>query len=261
MIFLGYLLAFVMGSLLGVLGGGGSILTVPIFSYLFNMPSSIATGNSLFVVGVTALVASVSYIKNNLVNLRTASLFVIPSILGVSVARQILLPSLPSVISVGSIGSVSKDNLIMILFAFLMIAASFSMLRPRASFVGDKKSSWVQIVILAFVASLILGTLGAGGGFLLVPILTIAVGLPTRIAVGTSLVIISIQSISGFLSDPLLVSTDWFFLIGFTAITVLGAVLGIRIGSRIDEKNLRRGFGFFILILGSIIITEKLFRG
>jgi uncharacterized membrane protein YfcA len=271
---LGYFASILMGLTLGMIGGGGSILTVPILVYLFKVGAVTATAYSLFIVGLTALVGGASYLKKGEVDLKTGFLFAVPSFIGVYITRAYVVPNLPDpVFSIGAI-SVSKALFIMSVFAILMLAASISMIKGAAPVKNSSSekvslSKWARVsIILAegLVVGAITGFVGAGGGFLIIPALVILVGMPIKVAVGTSLFIISAKSLIGFIGDLQNQSSssgaqmDWTLLLTVSAIAVVGLFVGISLSKRVPDKVLKKGFGIFVLVMGSLILADQLLR-
>ena len=264
MIIIGLFFIALMGIILGVLGGGGSLLTVPVLSYCFGIPATIATGYSLFVVGMTSLVGVFSYTKKKLLNYRVAFLFSIPSSLGVFISRKWILPVVPEMMSFSGL-SVGKDQLILLVFAVLVCGVSIKMLKkdtkPQTVIHPTSLSSMKigMIFFDGFLMGIVAGFVGAGGGFLIVPVLVFLVGLPFRNAVATSLLIIFINSAIGLIGD---VSEgmvyDWPFLMGLSAITVIGMVFGIRWSDSLPTHRLKQSFGYFIAIMGVGILLKEL---
>lgn len=264
---LGYFSSVLMGLSLGLIGGGGSILTVPILVYLFGVAPVTATGYSLFVVGLTALFGSFSYIKAKRVDFQTAILFGIPSFFGVYLSRNKIVPLIPAQIVDLNGFLITKDLLMMLVFAVLMIFASFSMIRTNPTNEAKAKAtiapwkSYLFIAIEGLVVGAITGFVGAGGGFLIIPALVLLRGLSMRLAVGTSLMIIAVKSLFGFLGDlknnP---NIDWQLLLTIGAIAVVGIFVGSAISPKINEKLLKKSFGYFVLVMGSFILIQQLFQ-
>lgn len=258
----GYLASVVMGLSLGMIGGGGSILTVPILVYLFSIDPVLATAYSLFIVGLTALVGGASYLKKGEVDLKTGFIFAVPSFIGVYLTRAYLVPSLPDpVFSLGSV-VVSKPLLIMLFFAVLMVVASISMIRTKKGVVAPKELSpaarFVLISLEGLVVGGITGFVGAGGGFLIIPALVILVGMPMKIAVGTSLFIIAAKSLIGFIGDvQTQASIDWKLLLTVSAIAIVGLFVGMTLTKKVSERALKKGFGYFVLIMGTFILIDQ----
>lgn len=200
---LGYAASVLMGLSLGLIGGGGSILTVPILVYLFGVDPVLATAYSLFVVGLTSLVGSYSHFRAGNVQLRTAIVFGIPSIIAVYAVRKFIVPIIPDPVFHIRSMELSKGTLLMVLFALLMLMASISMIRPTKQKAGESKATPNYLII--FLEGLLVGGLtglvGAGGGFLIIPALVLLAGLPMKQAVGTSLLIIALKSLIGFTGD------------------------------------------------------------
>lgn len=266
----GYLAAIIMGFSLGLVGGGGSILTVPILVYLFGQTPMVATGYSLFIVGLTSLVGGAFYLKRAEVDIKIGLIFAGPSFVGVYLTRAYLVPWLPDpVISFATI-SISKPVFIMGVFAVIMLAAAFSMIRgsknnkelkaQQSSSRGKFKISTLALIGLeGLVVGGVTGFVGAGGGFLIIPALVVLVGLPMKIAVGTSLFIISIKSLFGFLGDVKNLSNiDWQLLLVLSLISVGGLFVGVQLSSKVPERVLKKGFGVFVLLMGLFVLGDQL---
>jgi len=256
---LAYIFAVFIGVVLGLLGGGGSILTVPILVYLLYIPAYEATAYSLFVVGVTSLVGSISYMREKLVDFKVAILFSIPSFIGVFITRKLVLPNIAdSLFSIGEF-ELTKNLAIMILFSVLMILASYSMIRKDNVYLEKKDQSTLQLIVKFFFVGVFLGLVGAGGGFLIIPSLIFFAKLDMKTAIGTSLLIISVNTLVGFLGD-LTTSMDfnWNLLISFTLLALIGIFIGIKISKFIDENKLKPIFGWFVLVMGIYIISKEL---
>lgn len=261
---LGYIGAIVMGLSLGLIGGGGSILTVPILVYLFSVDAVLATAYSLFIVGLTSLIGSFSHMRLGNIHWRTAIVFGIPSILSVYATRAFLVPSLPDPLFIVGTTAVSKSLGILVLFALLMLAASYSMIRkgrPKPPAHPDKEQKFNYPLILGegIVVGTITGLVGAGGGFLIIPALVLLAGLPMKQAVGTSLIIIAAKSLIGFTGDlEAHEAIDWNFLLVFSVIAVGGIIAGSLLSKRIPNEKLKPAFGWFVLVMGIYIIGREL---
>lgn len=259
---LGYMASFAMGIILGLMGGGGSILTVPILVYLFSLSPLVATGYSLFVVGLTALIGSFMYIKKGDIDFKTGLMFAIPSIIGVNIARGWIIPSIPNIVITTPGFTFTKEILIMATFALLMIVASYSMIKKR----GEQKQSeihkFARTAILALeglIVGLIAGFVGAGGGFIIIPALVLFTGLAMRVAIGTSLMIIAAQSLLGFGGDLLRgLTVEWTLLTFITSVSIVGIIIGSTIARRVKEQKLKIAFGWFVLLMGATILVEQL---
>jgi uncharacterized protein len=258
---IGFALATVIGISLGLIGGGGSILTLPILVYLLGFSPILSTAYSLFIVGSTSLVGSVNYMKKGLVNYKTAVIFAIPSFLAVFLTRKYLMPAIPDTLfQLGNI-EVTKDLGIMVLFALVMLMASYSMItdnKPETS-EEDKgmKYNYPLIAIEGLVVGTLTGVVGAGGGFLIIPALVLLVRLPMKMAVGTSLLIIAAKSLIGFLGDLGNQAIDWQFLLIFTGLSILGIFVGTYLTKFIPGEKLKKSFGWFVLIMAVYILVKE----
>lgn len=259
---LGFASAIIIGVSLGLIGGGGSILTVPVLVYILGVEPVLATAYSLFVVGSTSLVGSFTYMKKNLVDYKTALVFAIPSFIAVFLTRKFLVPALPDpLFSIG--GFVLAKNVgIMVFFSLIMLAASYSMIKEKKEKLTNKESevkfNFPMIALEGIVVGLITGIVGAGGGFLIIPALVLLAKLPMKMAVGTSLLIIAAKSLIGFLGDVSNQPIDWTMLLIFTGLSVVGIFIGSSLSKLINEKSLKKGFGWFVLGMGIYIISKEL---
>lgn len=257
----GYISSIFIGIALGLIGGGGSILTVPVLVYLFGINPVLATAYSLSIVGTTSVVGSVSYLKKGLVNIKTAVIFGIPSIVAVFLTRAYLVPAIPEhIFSAGSF-EVSKSMLLMLLFALLMVLASYSMIKkdmkPEELSTQKQVFNYPLILLEGTVVGILTGLVGAGGGFLIIPALVILSKLPMKEAIGTSLVIIAAKSLIGFFGESNDTVIDWLFLSKVTAFAILGIFLGMKLSKKIDGDKLKPAFGWFVLIMGIYIILKE----
>lgn len=253
-----------MGLSLGLIGGGGSILTVPILVYLFHVDAVLATAYSLFIVGLTSLIGSFSHMRLGNIHWRTAIVFGIPSILAVYATRAWLVPALPDPLFTMGGHAVSKALGMLILFASLMVAAAYSMIRkPKAKAAvetpGEVSFNYPLILGEGIVVGTITGLVGAGGGFLIIPALVLLAKLPMKQAVGTSLIIIALKSLIGFTGDLKGgEAMDWGFLGLFSAVAVAGILIGSLLSKRIPNEKLKPAFGWFVLVMGIYIIGREL---
>lgn len=258
---LGYFSAIIIGLVLGLIGGGGSILSVPIFVYIFGFDMVTATALSLFVVGITSLVGSAGFIKQKQIDFKTGFIFGIPSILGVLFSRRLVLPHLPHYI-INRFGiTVTKDMFLLLLFSVLMVIASYKMIRKniRPRLPNDKDTNFTLLISQGILVGIITGLIGAGGGFLIVPALVMLLGLNMKKAVATSLFIISMNSIFGFLSTLQMVKNDWEFLLKFTALSIIGIFIGIAIAKKMDNRKIKPLFGWIVLAMGLFMIVKEIF--
>lgn len=261
MIIAGYFAAALIGLSLGLIGGGGSILTVPVLVYLFGIDAVTATAYSLFVVGATSLVGAFPKYKEGLVDLKTAVIFGAPSILAVYFTRAYLVPFIPDqVLTVGDF-ELTKRLLLMGLFALLMVFASISMIRNKKPVVqaagGEQGFKYGLILLEGAVVGVLTGLVGAGGGFLIIPALVLFTGLPMKKAVGTSLLIIAAKSLIGFTGDLGSLQPDWQLLLIVTGIAIIGIIAGNRLARQIDGNKLKVGFGWFVLVMGIYILIKE----
>ena len=282
----GVALALVVGAIMGLSGAGGSILTVPILVYVVGVDAVTATAYSLFVVGVTSVVGTASYWRRGLVNVRAAVAFSIPSLVVVFLTRSLLVPAIPAYLGTVAGIAVSKDLFILVLFAVIMALGAISMIvRPRSRLTmsgaatvptsvppspvaaasstdGPAKVSIPLAALEGTVIGVLTGVVGAGGGFAIVPALVVFSRLPMRIAVGTSLTIIAAKSLAGFVGDVTLQGRfDWGLLVAFTALAVVGILVGSRIGRHVPGDKLRPAFGWFVLAAAAGILVRELVFG
>jgi uncharacterized membrane protein YfcA len=263
---IGYIGAILMGLSLGLIGGGGSILTVPILVYLFQVDPVLATAYSLFIVGITSLIGSGSHMRLGNIHWRTAIVFGIPSILAVYATRAWLVPALPDpLLSMGET-AVSKAMGILVFFALIMVAAAYSMIKKPKVPLGPNepvdeaiKFNYPLILGEGVVVGVLTGIVGAGGGFLIIPALVLLAKLPMKQAVGTSLIIIAAKSLLGFTGDLKGgEAMDWGFLWLFSAVAIVGILIGSVLSKRIPNEKLKPAFGWFVLVMGVYIIGREL---
>jgi uncharacterized membrane protein YfcA len=333
MLIAGFIAAVVIGFTLGLIGGGGSILTVPVLVYLLHIDPVLATAYSLFVVGISSSVGAFSYMKKGLLNYKTAIIFAVPSFIAVFLTRKFLVPAIPEqlfsigkldittevlfililIISMLGVSLISLNKLfrgnkkhirafllvtpaaimvflvrqfvipgipenliligdftltkgvgIMLFFALIMFFSAFSMIKGRKEKTSDEKVTGIMynypmIVLEGAVIGSITGLVGAGGGFLIIPALVLLAGLPMKMAIGTSLLIIAVKSLAGFLGDLSNQSIDWIFLLSFTGIAIIGIFIGTFTSKFIDSNKLKKAFGWFVLVMSIYIVLKELF--
>jgi uncharacterized protein len=262
---IGYISSIIIGISLGLIGGGGSILTVPVLVYLFGVEPMLATAYSLFIVGTSSFIGAFPKYKQGLISMKTAIVFGIPSIVAVFATRKFIVPAIPDeVFTVGEF-VVTKAILMMILFALLMLAASISMIRDKKSKTEEEsieqKFNYPLILIEGSIVGVLTGLVGAGGGFLIIPALVMLSKLPMKMAVGTSLLIIAAKSLIGFIGDASSNggSMDWKLLGIVTSLAIVGIFIGNILSKKIDGNKLKKGFGWFVLLMGVYIIINELF--
>jgi uncharacterized membrane protein YfcA len=260
---IGYLASVLMGLALGLVGGGGSILTVPILVYIFNVDPVLSTAYSLFVVGLTSAVGSYSHFRKGNVHWKTALIFGVPSILAVYSVRKFIIPNIPDLLFRIGNYEVSRSLAVLVLFAVLMLLASFSMIRKPKHLRATGKDisyNYTLIFIEGLLVGGITGLVGAGGGFLIVPALVLLSGLSMKKAVGTSLVIIALKSLIGFTGDlESGLAIDYRFMLIFSAFAIGGIILGSNLTRFVPNEKLKPAFGWFVMVMGIVILIKELF--
>jgi len=259
-----YLTAVLIGISLGMIGGGGSILTVPVLVYLMMVDPVLSTTYSLFIVGFTSLVGGTKACMNKLVDFRSVVFFGIPSILTVFIARHFILPAIPDLIFIAGDLYVHKGSLLMIIFALLMLLSAISMIRSRTNVTETNPAALVRhntisLLIPGSLTGLVTGLLGAGGGFLVIPALVLFIKLPMKTAIGTSLLIIAINSLFGFAFSIGHYAINWSLLFSFTALAVGGVLIGSRIGLHMAGDSLKKWFSWFVLAVSIYILIKEIF--
>lgn len=259
--YLGYFSSIIIGITLGLIGGGGSILTIPILVYLFKIDPKLATTYSLFIVGITALSGCFTHYRMGNLKIKSALYFVVPSVFSILIIREVILLKIPNVLFTINEFEVTKNFLIMIIFAVLMMAASFSMIRKSNSQIQSTGTNYWQLAIIGAIVGLVTGFLGAGGGFLIIPALLFFANLPMKQAVGTSLLIIFINSSIGFMGD-LYIGTpiDYPFLLSISAIAFIGMLIGTQLSKKLEGDKIKPIFGWFVLIMGIYIFIKEIFQ-
>ncbi|HEX5001202.1 MAG TPA: sulfite exporter TauE/SafE family protein [Bacteroidia bacterium] len=267
MVLLGYIGAVLIGLSLGLIGGGGSILTVPVLVYLMDVEPVAATAYSLFIVGLTSAVGGVYKYKEGTVNTNAAIMFGLPAIAAVFLTRKFLVPAMPDIMYSSGALTISKGTFLLILFAVLMLLAAVSMIRSNGKSANadqDKPAHKVNVLLVLLEGSFVgvlTGLVGAGGGFLIIPALVLLRKLPMKTAVGTSLVIIAAKSLFGFIGDLLTREIDWQLLIIFSALAIAGIFFGNRMSAKIHGDKLKKAFGWFVLLMGFyILLKETVFK-
>jgi uncharacterized membrane protein YfcA len=262
---IGYFASALIGVSLGLIGGGGSILTVPVLVYLFGVDPVVATAYSLFIVGATSLVGTFPKYRDGMVNIKTAVIFGIPAILAVYATRAFLVPMIPNPVFTFGDFIVSKAMLMMGLFAVLMVFASYSMIRTPKKVVqedvvnGPQKFNYPMILAEGAVVGVLTGLVGAGGGFLIIPALVLFSKLPMKQAVGTSLLIIAAKSLIGFTGDLSHYDMNWTLLGVVTILAIVGIFIGNRLSRNVDGEKLKKAFGWFVLVMGIYILIKELY--
>lgn len=257
---IGYVGALIVGLVLGLIGGGGSILTVPLLVYLLSYNPIVATAYSLFVVGTTSLVGTIQKFREGLVDVKTGLAFSFPSFIAVYLSRRYLVPNIPETLFTINNFTLTNEMSVMIFFAIIMLIASISMIKKGKD--QDTITSTKQPYYKTFIQGLTIGTItgliGAGGGFLYVPALVLWANIPMKKAVGTSLIIVTINSLIGFTGDMQTLNIEWAFLLTFTAISIVGIILGTYLSKFISGSKLKKSFGFFVLLMAIYIMYKEL---
>lgn len=258
-----YIAALLIGVTLGIFGGGGSILTVPVLIYLCNIPTVQATSYSLLIVGLASFINSIFNIFKGLINYKIVLLFGLPGLSAVFIARKYIIPSLPERISLFSSYSLDKNTAILLLFSVIMLFSSLSMIRGNQEKDNLNENSQINvflIIIQSFIVGLITGIVGSGGGFLIIPGLIFFANLDIKSAITNSILIIAVNSTFGFLgnlnSD---MSFDWLFIFKFLIFTISGMFIGKSLSNYISSEKLRPLFGYFVLTMGIFIIIKEIF--
>ncbi len=264
MIMLGYFLAILVGVSLGLIGSGGSILTVPILVYIMGINPVLATAYSLFIVGSTSLIGGIQNLKNKNADIKTVLIFGLPSIFAVYLTRAYLLPAIPEELWTLPSFALTKNIALMLLFAVVMIGSSLSMILPSPGKKSSKREilsyNYPLILTEGLLVGVLTGLVGAGGGFLIIPALVILAKMPMKLAIGTSLLSIAIKSLLGFAGDlQTNQAIDWKTLLIFTFLSIIGIFFGGLISQKVEGDKLKKGFGFFVLLMGIYIIAKELF--
>ena len=255
---LGYIGALFIGLILGLTGGGGSILTVPILVYLMSINPVTATAYSLFIVGTTSTFGAIQNYRKNLVDIKNGFIFAIPSFIAVYLTRKYIVPEIPKIIIESPI-LITKDTFLMLFFAVIMVFGALSVLKKKSQNTNsEEKRNLFLIGIQTFTIGIIIGLVGAGGGFLIIPSLILFAKLPMRKAVGTSLFIIAMNSLVGFIGDVQNLEIDWLFLLTFSVISVVGIFIGMYLTKYTNESQLKKIFAYFVLVMAAIILLKEM---
>ena len=256
LVLIGYTLAVVIGCALGMVGGGGSILVIPVLVFFFKIDPSLATTYSLFIVGLSALCGSSTQWKEGNISFRAVAQFGIPSVIVLFVVRRWLLPAVPAVLFHSGGVAVSKSLLVMLVFTSLMLTVGYTMIRQKKYAPGESVKR-PRLFVQGALTGAVTGFIGIGGGFIIVPSLVLFAGLPMRKAIGTSLVIISINCAVGILSNfSTTASLNYPFLLRFAVLTVIGILLGSWAIKHIPDNNLKPVFGWIILGMGFFMVVR-----
>jgi len=267
LIIAGFIAFLCIGLILGLIGGGGSILGVPVLVYLMCYGAEEATTYSLFIVGITSLIGALSYLRKGELSAEAILQFAIASMITVFCVRKFVVPAIPPVIHVFGT-EITKNAFILVLFAVLILFSSYNMIKKRRpSKINDAR--WDEfakspmgvpfIVMLGIFVGFITGIVGAGGGFIIVPVLLFFVRLNFKKAIGTSLCIIAINSLVGFTGNLGHQKIDWLFLLSISAISIIGILLGSLLSTKVSSNKLKPAFGWFTLIIGIFMLVKEVF--
>lgn len=259
--FLGYAASILIGISLGLIGSGGSILTVPVLVYLFHINPLLATSYSLCIVGVSSIAGVISRLRQKLLDFKIILIFGAPSIIGVFIARKFILHAIPEHFSILPNILISKSSFIMLFFATLMLASALSMIlgKNTKEIEGQKPVYGIKLVIVGLMEGIVTGIVGAGGGFLIIPALVILGKLPMKKAIASSLFIITIKSLVGFGGDLMHINVDWTFLFSIILLATLGIITGNYLNKKMDGAKLKKGFGYFVLCMSLVIMYKQFF--
>lgn len=265
MFIVGLISFLIIGLILGLIGGGGSLLGVPVLVYVMCIDAELATTYSLFIVGMTALVGAISYVKKGEVSAEAILNFALASVITVFCMRKFIMPNIPEEFIIKEM-HVHKHTLIMVLFALLILSASYSMIISRKpNRIKDVK--WNEftktplgipfVILLGVLIGVITGFVGAGGGFIIVPVLMVFMRLNFKKAIGTSLCIVALNSIIGFLGNIGNQHLDWGFLLGISGVCGVGILIGSLLSNKISSKKLKPAFGWFTLVVGVFVLIKE----
>jgi uncharacterized protein len=254
-----YIAAIFVGILLGLLGGGGSILSVPVLRYLFDYSAETATGYSLFIVGVSGIVGTLLYAREKLIHTQALFTFGVVASSVSFLNRKYVVSNIPKDLFTLGNTIITKDFFIMIVFAVLMLAAAAAMIRNQKEEKQERKVSVFQFLVAGWLVGVFTSLVGAGGGFIIVPVLVGMYQMPIKMAIGTSLSIIVLNSLAGFAGELSTGSNiEWPFLWVFSGISTIGVLIGMYASKRIDAKRLKPLFGWFIIAVSIYIVTKEL---
>jgi len=266
LIILGFIAFLFIGLILGLIGGGGSVLGVPVLKYILCYPAEEATTYSLFIVGLTSLIGAISYLRKGEISGEALYQFAFASLVTVFCVRKFMMPSIPAQLHFLNF-EISKDALIMVLFSILILSSSLSMIRKRQPN-SASQVKWDEfanspmglpfVVLLGVCVGFITGFVGAGGGFIIVPVLIFFLRLNFKKAIGTSLCIIAINSLVGFTGNIGTQKIDWLFLISISSMAILGILIGSMLAGKVSSKKLKPAFGWFTLIVGIFVLVKEL---
>ncbi|WP_282637927.1 sulfite exporter TauE/SafE family protein [Sphingobacterium thalpophilum] len=256
---IGFLLAILVGLSMGLMGSGGSILTLPIFVYLFRIEPQYALDYSLFSIGALAIIGSITPLIKKEIDLHITTVFLVPSILSVYLTKRYLLPAIPQQVDFDNT-FISRNHIIMLLFAFVILLSAVAMIsRKRQTAASTAHMNIVQVskaIASGLLVGLITGLVGAGGGFIIVPSLVLLLGIPLKQAISTSLLIIGLNASFGLMANyHFWAHMNWPILVIFTLITLIGLQLGNKWKGRLDTMRLQGMFAYFLISIAVLILV------
>lgn len=256
---IGLILTIFIGLLVGLFGGGGSILTVPVLVYLFAIPATLSTTYSLALVSITSLIAATPHVLQKKLSFKKILQLGIPSMLSLYTVRAYILPSIPATFTLLGF-EVEKNLFMMLFFSVLMLTSGLFMIKQKKNNPDcfDCPYNHFVLMIAGLIEGIITGIVGAGGGFIIVPVLMIFGKLSLKQAVANSLFIIGVKSFIGFLGSHDIVELDFYFLAKILVIALVGMYFGIRLNKKLDAKQLKPIFGYFVVVMGCIILIKEL---
>lgn len=256
---IGFILTVVIGLLVGLFGGGGSILSVPVLVYLFAIPATLSTTYSLALVSITSLIAATPHVVQKKLSYTKILQFGIPSMIALYTIRSFVLPSIPPYFKFLGF-EIEKNTFMMLFFSLLMLTSGFFMIKQKKNNPDciDCPYNHIALMVAGLLEGLITGIVGAGGGFIIVPILMIFGKMSVKQAVANSLFIIGVKSFIGFLGSHDISSLNFSFLIKILAIALVGMYFGVQLNKKLDAKQLKPIFGYFVMIMGYIILIKEL---
>jgi uncharacterized membrane protein YfcA len=254
---IGLFLAVLIGISLGLMGGGGSILTVPLLVYFFHVNPFLASSYSLLIVGITSLLGAIPYIKNKEYHIPAIAQMGIPSVIVVYITKYFLVPLIPEKVFISGNLGVNSDQLLLVFFSLLLIVAAYAMIR-KTEIKQQKKVSIAKLISHGILIGFLTGLVGVGGGFLIIPVLVLVCEIPMKKAVGSSLIIIVLNAIIGLIAVDDFVSFDQLLLVKISILSILGIVIGTLLSKRIEGGKLKKSFGWFILVMGLAILFKEI---
>lgn len=256
-----FLCAILIGLSLGILGAGGAILTIPVFVYVLHVNGLDAITCSLFVVCLTSLTTAIHYFRTKQIHLKAILSFGVPSLISVWFFRGWVLPAIPDPLFTLNHYVISKSSGLLIIFALLMFVVAKKMLATpvvKTDAPDNKVNHSMSFILNGLFVGAITGLLGAGGGFLIVPALVLLLNLEFKIAVGSSLCIIFLNTAMGLLAKTeLLYHLNWKLLSTFTLITIASSLYGTQIAHKYSSQKLKRLFGFVLIFVACFMLYEE----